>query len=83
MSSQDIDKLELLADGINGIVDVGEEILEDGKIGFDDLQHSKELYEEVKKVVEAAKSYKELMEEAKDVDPAEAIRFVQVLLNGK
>jgi hypothetical protein len=78
---QDIDKLELAMDGIKELVKVGEKIMEDNKIDFKDSQHIPELYEAVKKCVEAGKAYKELGEELKDIDGAEAIKIVNKLFN--
>ena len=76
----DVDKLELMAEGLKDLVSVGEEILEDGKISFDDIEHSEELYAAVKKIVKAGKAYKEMGEEIKDIDPLEAVKIVQKLL---
>lgn len=78
---QDIDKLELAMDGIKELVKVGEKIMEDDKIDFKDSQYIPELYEAVKKCVEAGKAYKELGEELKDIDGAEAIKIVNKLFN--
>jgi len=72
----DIDKLELAVDGLKEVVNVGEKVFADGKVGFEDSVHIPELYEAVKKVVEAAKSYKEVGEEIKDVDAVEAVRLI-------
>lgn len=76
----DVDKLELLAEGLKGLVSVGEKVMADGKVGFDDVAHAQELFDEAKKVVTAVKAYKELGEEIKDIDPAEALKLLQKIL---
>lgn len=80
---QDIDKLLLLADGINGLVDVGEAIMEDGKISLGDINQLVPLKNEVEKIVKAVKEARELLEEAKDIDSAEAVQIVSALLKRK
>jgi len=78
---QDIDKLEKAIEGLQGLVKVGEKIMEDNKIDFADSQHIPELYEAVKKCVEAGKAYKELGDELKDIDGIEAVKLIQKLFN--
>jgi hypothetical protein len=78
---QDIDKLEKAIDGLQGVIKVGEKIMADGKIDWSDSQHTPELYEAVKKCVEAGKAYKELGEEIKDIDGVEAVKLIQKLFN--
>ena len=79
--SQDVDKLKLAITGLKEVVKVGEKVLADGKVDFADSVHIPELYEAVKKVVEASKAYKEMGEEIKDIDGAEAIALVSELFN--
>lgn len=79
MSKQDVDKLVKLAESFNGLVDVGEKVFEDGKLDFSDLNQVKPLGENLKKLYEAAKAYKEMVEEAKDIDAQEAIQIVSAL----
>ena len=76
---QDIDKLEKAIEGLQGVIGVGEKIMIDGKIDFSDSVHIPELYEAVKKCVEAGKAYKELGEELKDIDGIEAVKLVNKL----
>ena len=76
---QDIDKLEKAIDGLQGMVSVGEKIMADGKVDFADSAYIPELYEAVKKCVEAGKAYKELGEEVKDIDALEAVKLIQKL----
>jgi len=73
---QDTDKLELAIDGIKGVVSVGEKIMKDGKVGFEDSIHIPELYRALQECVEAGKAYKELGEEVKDIQADEAIKLI-------
>jgi hypothetical protein len=79
--AQDIDKLEKAFDGLQELVKVGEKIMKDQKVDWTDSQYIPELYEAIKKCVEAGKAYKELAEEAKDIDGQEAIKLVSKLFN--
>lgn len=81
MSDNDIDKLELAIDGLKDIIEVGEKVMADGKVDFKDSIHVAELYEAVKKCIEAGKAYKELGNEIKDIDNAEAIRLISKLFS--
>lgn len=81
--TQDVDKLELLADSINGLVDIGEDVLEDGKIDLNDLKYLGDLGKESQKFIKAVKAYKEIISEAKDIDPLEAVKIVQTLFAKK
>ena len=78
---QDVDKLELAIDGAKAVMSVGEKVMADGKVDWADSVHVPELFEAVKKLVEAGKAYKELSEEAKDIDGAEAIKLVSKLFS--
>lgn len=80
MTDQDIDKAAKLAEGINDLVEVGEKVLKDGKIDFSDIQYLDELGDAIGKFVEAFKARKELLEEIKDIDPAEAVVLLQKIL---
>ena len=77
----DIDKLELAVDGFKGLTLTGEKIMSDGKIDFADSVHIPELYESLKKVVEAVKAYNEIGEEIKDIDAVEAVRLITKLFS--
>jgi hypothetical protein len=79
--TQDVDKLEKLAKGLADLVDVGEEVMKDGKIDFSDVTALPKLSEPVKNIYEAVKAYKEMGEEVKDMDAAEAIKIVTALLS--
>lgn len=78
--AQDIDKLEKLTDGLQDTVKIGEKIMSDGKVDWSDSQYAPELFDAVKKVAESLKEYKELGEEIKDLDGAEALRILTKIL---
>lgn len=78
---QDVDKLEKLFMGMKDAVKVGEKVMADGKIDWADSLHVPELYDAVKKIVEAAKEYKELGEEISDIDGQEAIKLVSIIFS--
>ena len=79
--AQDIDKLESLVDGLEKTVKVGEKIMSDGKVDWSDSQYAPELFDAVKEVVDSLKSYKEMGEEIKDLDGAEALRLLTKILS--
>lgn len=78
---QDIDKLEKLAEGLKKAVGIGEKVMSDGKVDWSDSQYAPELFDAVKETIEALKEYKELGEELKDLDGAEAIRLLTKILS--
>lgn len=78
---QDVDKLEKLFKGLKSTVKVGEKIMADGKIDWSDSQFTPELYAAVKEVVDAVKAYKEMSEEIKEIDGAEAVKLISVIFN--
>lgn len=80
LEKQDADKIILLSQGLNDLVECGEDVLADGKIGLDDIQHLGELAKASQKVIKAVSAYREMFAEAKDIDPAEAVAIVQALL---
>lgn len=77
MEKQDIDKLELAAEGINEVVKIGELIMKDGSINFNDAQYADDLLEAVKKMIEAFKHTKEMGAEIKDIDLGESLILLQ------
>jgi len=77
----DIDKLELVIDGLKGVIKTGEKVFADGKVGFEDSVHIPELYDSVSKVITALKEFKEIGEEIKDLNAAEAVVIVNKLFS--
>ena len=80
MTDQDIDKASLIAEGLNELVDVGEKVFADGVVNWKDIEHSDDLMEAAKKIYNGFKDFKELKEEIKDIDPAEAVVLLQKIL---
>lgn len=80
---QDVDKLLRLSESVNRLVDIGEEVMEDGEVGFSDLGQVGPLAKELKEMVELRKHYREMIAEGKDIDPIEAVQIVQALLAKK
>lgn len=81
MSNEDIDKLELAIKSLKGLVKIGEEVMEDGKVDFGDINQIQPLITEVKNAIEAAKAYKEIGAEAADIDGLEASRLIGILFS--
>ena len=77
---QDVDKLKLLAEGMNDLVDVGEDVFSDGKVDLGDLQYLGDMGKASMKIIKSVKEYKEMYAEAKDIDALEAIEIVKALL---
>jgi|DEB0MinimDraft_3_1074331.scaffolds.fasta_scaffold00643_7 hypothetical protein len=80
---QDNDKLLKLANSINSLVDIGEEVFKDGKVDFADVAQIGPLLKEVGDLVDVFKARQELLEEVKDLDASEAVEFIQALLEKK
>ena len=80
---QDNDKLLKLANSINGLVDIGEEVFKDGKVDFADVAQIGPLLKEVGGLVDVFKAREELLKEIKDLDANEAVEFIQALLEKK
>lgn len=76
---QDIDKLEKGIEAIQELVKVGESVMKDGKVDVKDLAHLPALFEAGSKAVTAFKEGKEMLEEIKDIDGAEAIKLITKL----
>jgi hypothetical protein len=76
----DVDKLLLLAKTLNELVKIGESVMKDGKIDLLDIPELPALASKIGDIVTLVKASKELIEEGKDIDAAEAIEIVRVLL---
>ena len=83
MQKFDIDKLELVADGINDAVDVAEAVFADGKVDLKDIDQIDDLGEALGKLYQGLKDLREVRDEALDIDPAEAVVLLQKLLAKK
>ena len=76
----DVDKLLLLAKTLNELVKIGESIMKDGKVDLLDIAELPALASKIGDIVTLVKANKELMEEGKDIDAAEAVEIVRALL---
>lgn len=81
MSNTDIDKLELSIKTIKAMINIGEEVMDDGKVDFGDINQIQPLITEVKNAIEAVKAYKEIGAEAKDIDGIEASKLIALLFS--
>lgn len=76
---QDIDKLLKLAQTIKKGVSVGEKIAKEG-LGVEDLTHAPAAVEVLVALYNDLKHYKEIVEEAKDIDAAEGVKLLSEVL---
>lgn len=79
MEKQDVDKLELALKTVKNLINIGENVMEDGKIDWTDAMQVAPLFEEVKNLVVLVKAYKELGLEVQDIDGVEAARLISIL----
>lgn len=79
MEKQDVDKLELLLKTLKNLINIGEDVMEDGKIDWTDAMQVGPLFIEVKNIVVLVKAYKELGLEVTDIDGVEAARLLAIL----
>jgi len=77
---QDIDKLLRLAGSFKRTIKIGEDVMDDSKVDFNDIEHLGPLAKEVKEMVALKKHYKEMIAEGKDIDPIEAVQLLQAIL---
>ena len=64
---------------LKGLVNIGEDVLADGKVDLKDIVHIKPLIDEAMNVVKAIKAYKEIGAEIKDIDGVEAVRLMSII----
>ncbi len=83
MENLGIEKLKLIADGINDAVDVGEKVLADGKVTTADIFYTPDAARALTKIYSGVKDLRSVVAEGKDIDPAEAVELVQILLAKK
>ena len=73
---QDVDKLKKLIKTLDDLVELGESVLENGKIGLEDITKAPELVNLVQELLASWKVKDEMLAEIKDLDIAE---FKQLL----
>jgi hypothetical protein len=76
---KDIKEISELIDGIEAAGVPVAKALADGKINGGDLPHAIELVKGHQKIIDAVVGVGEIIPEAKDIDPAEAVIIVQKL----
>lgn len=79
MEKRDIKELSELIVGIEAVGVPVAKVFADGKVNALDLTHGLELVQNHQKIIDAVTGIEEVVPEAKDIDPAEAVILVQKL----
>jgi len=66
-----IEKSKKFVEAMDDLVELGEDLMKDGKIDLGDIMHLPKAGEVLPKVFMAAKEYKEILKEMKDLDAEE------------
>lgn len=74
-----IKELTELVDGLEAVGIPVAKALADGKVNAEDLPHALELVKNHEKIIAAVSGLDEVVPEAKDIDPTEAVVLVQKL----
>lgn len=77
-----IEKLKAFVDVMDELVELGEEIMEDGKVDLADLGSLPKAGSVLPKAFSAAKEYKEMLLELKDLDKEELKELLDVAFDG-
>lgn len=77
-----IEKLEAFIDAMDDAVELGEELLKDGKVDLGDIASLPKAATVLTKVYGAAKEYKEMLAEIRDLDGEEFKKLIDVALDG-
>lgn len=75
-AKQDTDKIQKGAEVIAKALILGKKVYADKAINLEDLKHAPEAIDLVKSAIEVGVAYKEIGEEAGDLDPGEIIALV-------
>ena len=78
-TKRDIKELTELIDGFDAVGVPVAKVFADGKVNALDLPHGLELVQNHKRIIDAVTGYDEVIPEAKDIDPIEAVAIVQQL----
>lgn len=78
---EDVDKLKALVKTLDELVELGEEVFKDGKLGFDDVVKAPKLIELVQELLKSWKAKDELLAEVKDLDVAEFKQLLDAAFN--
>ena len=76
---KNIKEISELIDGFEAVGVPVAKVFADGKVNALDLPHGLELVQNHKKIIDAVVGIDEVIPEAKDIDPAEAVIIVQKL----
>ena len=76
------DKLLKLVNVMDEIVELGEDLMKDGKIDLADITSLPKAASVVSELVDVAKSYKEMLAELKDLDKEELKELIDAALDG-
>jgi len=76
---KNVDNLKKLVAALDSMVELGEDLLADGKVDFADIQHLPKLAPIASELMEAWKNKEEMLLEARDLDYAELIELVSVI----
>lgn len=78
-SKKDIKEISELIDGFDAVGVPVAKVFADGKVNALDLPHGLELVQNHKRIIEAVEGISDVVPEAKDIDPMEAVAIVQQL----
>lgn len=79
MSNTDVDKLIKLVKALDSLVELGEAVLEDGKVDFSDVAQLPRLAPAVQELYGVWSSKDELLAELKDLDYDELVQIIQAV----
>ena len=79
MEKRDIKELSELIDGFDAVGVPVAKVFADGKVNALDLTHGLELVQNHQRIIDAVEGVNEVIPEAKDIDPTEAVILVQKL----
>lgn len=79
METKGIEKAKKLGIALDKAVELGEKVMEDGKINMNDLIHAPQAAEIIGDIYDSVKEIKEIGEELKDIDLAEAVELLSAI----
>jgi hypothetical protein len=76
---ENVDKLKKLVAALDSMVELGEDLLADGKVDFTDIQHLPKLAPIASELMDCWKNKEEMLLEVRDLDYNEVIELVSVI----
>jgi hypothetical protein len=76
---ENVDKLKKLVAALDSMVELGEDLLADGKVDFADIQHLPKLAPIASELMDCWKNKEEMLLEVRDLDYNEVIELVSVI----